>query len=201
MSSPKNSRPPSANFRKPPVEHQFKKGVSGNPRGRPKKKQLGASTGGIADRFSAIALEEAARPITVREGDKSSEMPVLQALLRTMFRAAANGDAKVGRQLLELIGRAETERSSAALEFLKSAVEYKERARSLIEKYERDGLRPPEIYPHPDDIIIDESTGEVTIDGPTTKEQAGARKAVRELALGSMRRFFEVEAALKKDPL
>jgi hypothetical protein len=44
------------------------------------------------------------------------------------------------------------------------------------------------------------TTGEVTIDGPTSKEQAGAHKAVREQALNSMMRYFEVEAALKEDP-
>jgi uncharacterized protein with von Willebrand factor type A (vWA) domain len=54
--------------------------------------------------------------------------------------------------------------------------------------------------PHPDDFIINEATGEVTIDGPKTKEEAGARKAVREQALESMRRYFEVEAALAKKP-
>jgi len=43
-------------------------------------------------------------------------------------------------------------------------------------------------------------TGEVTIDGPISKEQAGAQKAVREQALKSMLRYFEVEAALKKQP-
>jgi len=57
-----------------------------------------------------------------------------------------------------------------------------------------------DIFPHPDDVIIDETTGEVTIEGPISKEQAGARKAVREQAFVSMRRYFEVEAALAKEP-
>ena len=42
--------------------------------------------------------------------------------------------------------------------------------------------------------------GEVTIEGPISKEQAGARKAVRQQALQSMRRYFEVEDALAKKP-
>jgi hypothetical protein len=57
-----------------------------------------------------------------------------------------------------------------------------------------------DIFPHPDDLIIDGTTGEVTIDGPTSKEEAGARKAVRQQAIESMLRYFEVEAALAKDP-
>jgi len=63
-----------------------------------------------------------------------------------------------------------------------------------------EGLDPPDIYPHPDDFIINGATGEVTIDGPTTKEDAGARKVFRQHAIESMRRYFEVEAALAKEP-
>jgi hypothetical protein len=62
---------------------------------------------------------EAIRPITVREGDKVSEIPAMQALIRTMFRAAAQGDTKAARQLLEVISRAESGRTGTTLEILK----------------------------------------------------------------------------------
>ena len=184
----------SSNYRKPPVAHQFKKGRSGNPKGRPRKKPvqpgLGALGGGIADRFGAMALEEATRPITVREGDKVSEIPAMQALIRTMFRAAAEGDTKAARQLLDVIARAESGRTGSALEILEHAVQYKEKYGPIFEQREREGLDPLDIFPHPDDLIINETTGEVTIDGPINKEQAGARKAVREQALQSILAVF-----------
>jgi len=199
-----DNRPRSTNYRKPPIEHQFKKGKSGNPNGRPKKKAtqpgFGALGGGIADRLVAMALDEATRPVTVREGDKISEIPAMQALFRTMFRAAAQGDTKAGRQLLEVIARVESGRTGVALEMLEHALQYKEKHLPTFELHERLGCDPPDIYPHPDDIIIDGATGEVKIDGPATKEQAGVHKALREQATKSMRRYFEVEAALEKDP-
>jgi hypothetical protein len=203
MSSNKENRSASSNYRKPPVEHQFKKGVSGNPEGRPPKKkavQPGFGALGTADRLGAMALDEAGRPVTVREGDKVSEIPAMQALLRTMFSAAAEGDAKAGRQLLELIARAESARTEKALGVLQFSHQYIEKYAPIFEKHEREGLDPPDIYPHPDDVIINEATGEVTIDGPKTKDEAGARKAVRQQALESTRRYFEVEAALAKKP-
>ena len=199
----KDTRARSSNYRKPPVEYQFKKGQSGNRNGRPKKKAqpgFGASGGGVTDRLAAMALNEATRPVTVREGEKTSEMPAMQALLRTMFRAAAQGDIKAGRQLMDLIARAESQRTGTAVEMLQFAAGYKEKYGRIFEEHERDGLDPPDIYPHPDDVIIDETTGEVTIDGPTSKDQAGARKAVRAQAFEAMRRYFEVEVALKKEP-
>ena len=205
MSSNKDNRTASSNYRKPPVEHQFKKGRSGNPKGRPPKKKavqpgFGASGGGIADRLGAMALDEAGRPVTVREGDKVSEIPAMQALLRTMFRAAAQGDTKAGRQLLEMIARAESARTEKAVGLLQFSHQYKERNAPIFEKHEREGLDPPDIYPHPDDFIINDATGEVTIDGPIDKEQAGARKVVRQQAIESMGRYFEVKAALAKEP-
>jgi hypothetical protein len=117
-----------------------------------------------------------------------------------MFRAAAQGDLKAGRQLLEVIARAESARIEKALGVLQFSHQYKEKYAPIFERHEREGLEPPDIYPHPDDVIINEATGEVTIDGPKTKDEAGARKAVRQQALESMRRYFEVEAALAKKP-
>jgi hypothetical protein len=117
-----------------------------------------------------------------------------------MFRAAAQGDTKAGRQLLEVIARVESARSGKAVELLQFSHQHIEKYAPIFEKHEREGLDPPDIYPHPDDIIVNDATGEVRIDGPTDKEQAGARKVVRQQALESMGRYFEVREALAKEP-
>src|ERR1043166_4669203 len=50
------------------------------------------------------------------------------------------------------------------------------------------------------DIIIDETKGEVTFDGPVSKEQDGAQKDVMGDVMKHLSRFFEVKAALSQDP-
>jgi hypothetical protein len=101
---------------------------------------------------------------------------------------------------LETIARAESARATFAQEVLENAFRYKEEFGPKFDQRQRDGLEPLEIYPHPDDVVIDMHTGEVTIDGPMTKEQAGAQKVVTGHALNSLTRYFEVEAALAQHP-
>src|SRR5260370_39157217 len=127
-------------------------------------------------------------------------MPAMQALLRTLIRSGAQGDIKAARQVLEVIARAESGRTGAAVEILEFALQYKEKYAPIFEQREREGLDPLDIFPHPDDVIINETTGEVTIEGPLSKEQAGARKAVREQAFQSMRRYFEGKGAPGEEP-
>lgn len=205
MPLPNDRRKASDNYRKPPVEHQFKKGVSGNPKGRPKKKVVqpggDALGGGTFDRMSAMVLAEANRLIPVPEGDKVCEIPAMQALLRTMYVAAAKGDTRAAAKLLDVAGRAESARAILAQEAVDYAVEYKKKQLPTVEKHEREGLDPPDdIYPHPDDLLINVHTGEVTVDGPWSKEQDDARKAVREAALQATPRYCELKGALAKDP-
>jgi Family of unknown function (DUF5681) len=194
---------PADNYRKPPAEHQFRKGQSGNPKGRPRKKSnagAAASGGGTDDRLAAMALAEAMRPIAVREGGRVTQMPMVQAVIRSMFRLAAQGDSKTQRQLIDLIARAESGRAEWARSYLDEAIQYKLGWEEIIKEHESRGLPPPPIYPHPDDMIIDLYAGEVVIDGPLTEEQAGAEEAFRKVSLQKLRRLFEVESALAEDP-
>ena len=138
MSSTKDSLSGSRNYRKPPVEHQFKKGRSGNPKGRPKKKLrstvLAPWAAELPIALTAMALDEATRPVTVREGDKVSEIPAMQALLRTLIRSGAQGDTKAARQVLELIARAEMGGAGVALEFMQQCIAIQANVRSDFRK-------------------------------------------------------------------
>jgi len=81
-------------YRKPPAEHRFKKGQSGNPLGRPRKKRVSGRRTDPAfgtQLADGLLLEEAYRPVTVREGGKTYQIPAIQAVHRAMFVDAVRG--------------------------------------------------------------------------------------------------------------
>src|ERR1700737_2561355 len=116
------------------------------------------------------------RLITVREGDRIEKIPVIQAILRKVAVNAANGNTRAQRIYLDLVIGAEADRSAAAAELLRAAVEGKEYWANIFAEYDRRGIEQPDPVPHPDDAVIDYKTGEVRINGPVMAEQKGARE-------------------------
>jgi hypothetical protein len=74
------SAKPAVGRGRPPVEHQFKKGVSGKPTGRPRKPKAARTT---AD-MDARTLDEAWRPMSVNEGGRTIQLPAFQVMLRSI---------------------------------------------------------------------------------------------------------------------
>ena len=79
-------------YGRPPVEGRFRKGESGNPRGRPK------GVGSLAQLLS----EKFARRVTVQENGKSRQMRVLEVLVQKLINDAARGNLRAMRLLLDL---------------------------------------------------------------------------------------------------
>ena len=193
-------------YRNPPVEHRFRKGVSGNPRGRPRNTRalvstkIGGQPGiGFEDRIKSLAIEEAYRPITIREGDRVERVPVIQAILRKVAVAAANGNTRAQQNYLTLLIGAEADRRVATMEMLKTAVEYKEHWGQVLAERARSGASGPEPVPHPDDIIIDSKTGEIRFDGPVLEEQWMAQERLRAMGPELERMLKQVNEKLESD--
>jgi hypothetical protein len=82
-------------FRKPPQTSRFKKGRSGNPRGRPK---------GSLNLASDLAAELGER-ITVREDGKPRRVTKQRALIKSLLAKALQGDPRPASVLLALCSR------------------------------------------------------------------------------------------------
>ena len=116
-------------YGKPPMHTRFRKGVSGNPRGGSRTQR--------AARVSALALKEAYRMITVREGDKVTSLPAIQAVMRSQVALAVKGNGPAQRALIAAIHALEQERAIETAEQAKAAaarspINYTDAARRII---------------------------------------------------------------------
>jgi Family of unknown function (DUF5681) len=105
-SGKRKSAPYQVGYGKPPRHAQFRKGQSGNPGGRPRR----APT----ERAKALALREAYRRITVKEGGRAFALPAIQAILRSQVVLAAKGNVQAQRAVLATIQTIEDENVLAA---------------------------------------------------------------------------------------
>jgi hypothetical protein len=71
----------------PPKENQFRKGTSGNPRGRPPKQERSL----IPRQVRNDVLEFSQKPVRVRTRKGEKEMPAVEALLQVLLAKATAG--------------------------------------------------------------------------------------------------------------
>ena len=87
-------------YGRPPVQHRFRKGHSGNPKG----KIQGQRT------LKTELVEELQARITVTENGKTRKLSKLSVIVKRMVSDAAKGDARAREQLIRLVGQIEQAR-------------------------------------------------------------------------------------------
>jgi Family of unknown function (DUF5681) len=91
--------------RNPPKHSRFKKGVSGNPRGRPPKRRKRQLIG-------EIVSEVQNTPTAYREGGRTKRASRLELVLKKLVNSALEGDARSAADLFAY--RAQAERNNGA---------------------------------------------------------------------------------------
>jgi hypothetical protein len=118
-----------------------------------------------------MLLDEAYRPVMLREGDAIIELPAIQAVFRAMGVAALKGNRFAQKTLADLVQKVEQDHRDIQYANLEAFTEYKLQWNREIERCQRLGLPDPAPLPHPDDVIIDYRAGTFRIAGPMTKEE------------------------------
>jgi Family of unknown function (DUF5681) len=82
-------------YRRPPKASQFRKGKSGNPKGRPKGSR----------NIGALLAEAIRQKVSVTENGKTRRMSAIEAMLRRLVNEAMRNDPAALKMLLPLIDR------------------------------------------------------------------------------------------------
>ena len=137
---------------RPPPEHRFKPGVSGNPRGRPRKQPA------VADESPCKVYEtfsgELGRQIRVTEAGKPRKMSMFQAMVRGACNQALQGDLKAIGLVMRHAALMEREERKAHRRRLEREVDYKRRSAEKAHQAEAMGYPPFEPLPHLGDIEL-----------------------------------------------
>jgi len=86
----------SVGYGRPPKQHQFKAGQSGNPSGRPK---------GVRS-FKSDLRDELTELVSIKDGNKTIELTRQRAVIRAIVRAAVEGDLRAANTVLNLCSQA-----------------------------------------------------------------------------------------------
>lgn len=86
-------------YRKPPKERRFKKGQSGNPKGRKKARRDHDTELSIGEHLHNLMEER----IAITQGGAERMIPMREAIARRLMQRAVSGDLKAFQMMLPLL--------------------------------------------------------------------------------------------------
>jgi hypothetical protein len=187
-------------YGRPPTDHQFRKGTSGNPRGRPKKSPRPSKAADGDTRLADLVMQEAYRQIQIRENGKLEELPMIQAVLRSLGVAAVKGSHRAQLAITSLVQAVEQRTLNERQAMFEAGIEYKRGWEEIFELCDSRGEPRPEPVPHPDDILIDARAGVVIFNGPVDDNQKAAWDQALERRTASLHEIEEYKRDIENEP-
>lgn len=80
-------------FARPPKSHRFRPGVSGNPKGRPRK----------AESLPALLRTMMREKVKVRVGDREQAMSTIEVMLRRQVEKVVKGDTRAFNSMMAML--------------------------------------------------------------------------------------------------
>ncbi len=165
-------------YKRPPRWSCFRKGKSGNPSGRPRRKAEPDTPVPASTPVDDILRRELRRKHKLKEGGKTIEASMLEVVNKAQLAAAAKGNAIAQRDVLKRAADleiADAERAAAAereaRKTFDNIVWWREHRAEVWAAAAREGHEPDDPWPHPEDIIIiSKLKGTWTVRGPVDEE-------------------------------
>ena len=83
-------------YRRPPAQHRFRKGQSGNPQGRPRRGQAPPVIMATTTQAEEALLREATRKITLVDNGSEIQLTLFEAIARRLALSGVKGDEVEG---------------------------------------------------------------------------------------------------------
>ncbi|MHC2001779.1 DUF5681 domain-containing protein [Methylobacterium sp. CM6241] len=99
MTKPKRPAAYEVGYGKPPADRRFRKGQSGNPRGRPRGQAAPLGRRDLLDAFTQAARE----PIAITKDGRTIRTTQIEALAQQLTRKALQGDMRAAKLLFDNI--------------------------------------------------------------------------------------------------
>jgi len=196
MSSDQGDSPDdTVGYGRPPKSGQFRKGRSGNPRGRPRKGEIKPNWAPARFPTREVLRAEAERIITINDASGRQQTTVREAVVRALALSAMRGGVYAQRTVLEYLEREDERLHRERRESYDFWQKYQEKSREAAAAAEKAGKPAPDLLPHPDDIVLDAYRLEVRFLGAVDED---GRKAER-IADRFYRLGFEMAAYLGED--
>lgn len=165
-------------YQRPPKSGQFRKGVSGNPRGRPRKPAQEPQPSEARFPTRELLRQEAAREVVVNDPSGRHRITARQAVLRATLHKAMQGSVVAQRTALRAMAVEDEIYHRERKEAFDWWHEHASRARRAIEAAIRKGETPPEFLPHPDDMRFNWERLEVRFLGAMDAEQRASERRI-----------------------
>ncbi len=133
---------------RPPEEHRFKEGVSGNPKGRPRKKPTVA--GSLSSEWNNLIKKELNAPIKVIRDGEAQTTTVFQAILQLHRNAVLKKDLQSADRLMGRALKAQQAEQKERTRQFEKLVKYKLYWAKQIHRSRVEGYEPLIPVPNPE---------------------------------------------------